>query len=136
MNIIGGLGTGGVAICLIVYLWLGTGKNAGAGRLPALTWEATFFLSLCAGSALAAAGDPLKFSGIVQDSTSALSQLPTGQVTAPGACLLLLIFVLRKKMGTRMTFILSTLLVFFAHASGGTFTTLAGAVGSFVGMFA
>ncbi|MFF4292146.1 hypothetical protein ACFY0N_00650 [Streptomyces vinaceus] len=136
MSIIAGLGTLGVALVLTVLLWLGTGKHAGQGKMPALSWGAVAFLSFCAGSAWSKAGDPLKFSSLTRDAVGMLND--TGQggtITVTGGALLLLAFVLYKKMSTRATFILVTLLWFLADASGGTLGTVARIAGNITGRF-
>lgn len=126
MSVIAGLGTFGVAAILITLLILGTGKNAGSGRAPALGWGAVFFLSLLAGSALAAAGDPLKFRGLVQDLLSFLNEIGAeaggGTITMAGLAVLLLVIIFYKKLTTRAV---ACLVILFSFTAGSTNGTLA-----------
>lgn len=137
MSVLQGLGTLGVALILTVLLWLGTGKNAGKGRMPALAWGPVAFLAFVAGSAWSKAGDPLKFSSLVRDGVDMLNDGGQGgTISIAGGAVLLLVIVLYKQMGTRMTFILVMLLWFLADASGGTLDTIAGFASNIAGRFA
>ncbi|MFD4315033.1 hypothetical protein [Streptomyces sp. NPDC058548] len=124
MSVILGLGSFGIAITLVTLLMLGTGKNAGGGKMPALGWGAVFFISLLAGSALAAAGDPLKFRGIVRDLLGFLSEVGAatggGAITMAGLAVLFLVVILYKKQSTRMLAIMVLLFSFAAGSSGGS----------------
>jgi hypothetical protein len=126
MSGLAGFGTLGVALVLTVLLFLGTGKNAGQGRRPKLEWMPVAILSFIDGAALAIAGDPLKFNGLVTKCADMISKGGNGTVTVTAFAGLLLVIVLWAKMQTRTTFILVVFLWFSFNAAGGTPAALSG----------
>lgn len=136
MSGLAGFGTLGVALVLTVLLFLGTGKNAGQGRRPKLEWMPVVILSFLNGAALAMAGDPLKFNGLVTSCADMISKGGQGTVTVTGFSALLIVIVLWAKMQTRTTFILVVLAWFSFNAAGGTPAALAGFAENIANSFA
>jgi hypothetical protein len=107
------LGIGGVAAGLAVILWFGT---KGGGKLGALSWGWTLFLSMTAGCAFKAAGAPFSWiSDLVNDVLGMIgTAVPT--MTTAGMAVVILILTLFKKMTLRG--VAMSGIVFFTAAAG------------------
>ncbi|MFF4388558.1 hypothetical protein ACFY0G_17525 [Streptomyces sp. NPDC001552] len=124
MGILGGLGIGGTAIALTAALWYGT---KGGGEANKLTFGWCIFLSLLAGAAFKAAGDPLGFSGLVGETVGVGNALVPG-VNVPAVGVVILSALAWKKLSLRAASMLSIFLFFVMAATTGTFGKVSAAI--------
>lgn len=112
-QILGSLGTVGLAGALTALLWFGT---KGGGKASPLGWGATLILSTIAGAAYQAAGTPFNLvSYLVNDLIGLTGDVLPGYTLA-GLALTLVVLILFMKLSTRQ--VAMTGIAFWYVASG------------------
>ncbi|MFF4385582.1 hypothetical protein ACFY0G_02130 [Streptomyces sp. NPDC001552] len=117
MGVIPALGTGGAALALTAVLFFGTSSGGKGKQLP---WGWCLFLSLVAGAAFEAAGDPLGFSGLVGSVVGALNGIVPG-VTVAALGVIMLSVIIWKKLTLRGISMCGVFFFFVMAATTGTF---------------
>lgn len=122
MTILGSLGTVGLAVALTFLLILGTKSG---GKVKPLGWGATLVLSMIAGAAYKAAGQPFDLvSSLVNDAISLTGEvLP--RYSMPGMALTLLIVILWAKLSTRQVAMIGIAFWYVASGADGAWGIVA-----------
>lgn len=110
------LGIGGVALALTVILWFGTASGGKYG----LSWGWALFLSMVAGCAFKAAGEP--FSWISDLTNDGLGMIGDAfpKITSAGFAIVVLLLVCFKKMSLRQLIMCGIVFVTVAAGADGT----------------
>lgn len=121
-NVLGSIGTAGLAVALTALLVLGT---KGGGKLKPLGWWTTLVVAMIAGSAYYAAGTPFTIVADLVNALTGLIQGVTPGISMAGIALVLAIIILWGKLTTRQVAMLGIAFWYIASGAGAIWGTVA-----------